>query len=88
MTLGPPLSGMLRDAAGNYVSRHDIAGIWVAFFPRRQRYLRTGAGDGRVGGDDGGGDGVLAVPALGRPEKAQQNAGAAADAESELSGSL
>ena len=88
MTLGPPLSGMLRDTAGNYVSRHDIAGIWVAFFPRRQRYLRTGAGDGRVGGHDGGGDGVLAVPALGRPEQARQNAGAAADAESELSGSL
>ena len=26
------------------VSRHDIAGIWVAFFSRCQRYLPTGPG--------------------------------------------
>ena len=29
---------VLMNTSGTVVSRHDIAGIWVAFFSRRQRY--------------------------------------------------
>ena len=36
------ISGNMRDIMGFGVSRHDIAAIWVAFFSRRQRSLRTG----------------------------------------------
>ena len=46
-------SGLL--AKPTHVSRHAIAGIWVAFFSRCQRY-RCGQG-GYDGGFDGGFDG-------------------------------